>query len=182
MDAHCRWRKDPLWNTRKGFVRSGPTNLGLTRDYTGDFLVTIRDFGKSRLTGILPLKPAAVQGPPGAYDLLRGGLAAERVNASPEQPALFVERPSRIAKLTINRKLEIALTDDAGAPVDLSVAHVEVFDPAGNLVHHYSGNVTLRDGQAGYQIPFALSDPAGAWRIRVRDVISGLTAQVVLNR
>ncbi|MFN7994122.1 MAG: beta-galactosidase [Bryobacteraceae bacterium] len=182
MDAHCRWRKEPLWANRKGFVRSGPVNVGLPRDYAGDFLVTIRDFGKSRLTGILSMKPAAVHAPAGAYDLLRGGLAAERVQASPEQPALFLERPSRIAKLTINRRLDISLTDEAGAPVDLSVVHVEVFDPTGNLSRHYSGNITLRDGQAGYQIPFALSDPAGAWRVRVRDVISGLTAQVVLNR
>jgi hypothetical protein len=49
-------------------------------------------------------------------------------------------------------------------------------------VRHYSGNVTIRDGRAAYQIPFALNDAAGSWRVRARDVVSGLTAEVLLKR
>jgi hypothetical protein len=183
MDAHCRWRKEQLWKDgRKGFERGGPRDLDMKRDFGSEFLVSIRDFGKSRLTGLLPEKAATVRAPAGAYDLLRGGLAKTEVAASPAQPALFIERASRIAKLTIDRQLNLRLTDAAGAGVDLSVVHVDVLDPAGHPVRHYSGNVTIRDGRAAYQIPFALSDAAGRWRVRARDVVSGLSAEVALKR
>lgn len=183
MDGRCHWRKEPLWAAgRKGFERSGPRAVGTAHDFGGEFLVTVRDFGKSRLTGILPKKATTVRAPEGAYDLLRGGLAKAQVEASPDQPALFIERPSRIAKLEIGRDLALRLTDAAGAPVDLSVARVEVFDPSGRLARQYSGNVTIRDGRAAYGIPFAVSDPGGAWRVHARDVVSGLTAEVSISR
>ena len=119
---------------------------------------------------------------PGAYDLLRGGPAKPVVEASPSQPALFVERASKIAKLTIDRNLELRLDDAAGAPVDLSVVRVEVVDPGGQIARHYSGNVTVKDGRAAYRIPFAVNDATGAWRVRARDVLSGLAAEVVVRR
>jgi hypothetical protein len=182
MDERCRWRKETLWaHGRPGYEPSGPRALGLNRDFGGEFLVTIRDFGKSRLTGLLPRKGTVVRAPAGAYDLLRGGLANAQVEASPEQPALFLERESRIAKLTIDRSLNLQLTDEKGAPVDLSVVHVEVVNPAGLVVRYYSGNVTVRDGAAAYRIPFADNDLRGAWRVRARDVVSGLTAEVTLK-
>jgi hypothetical protein len=186
MDARCRWRnasKAALWTAgRKGYEASGPRDLGLKRQFGADFLVTIRDFGKSRLTGVLPKKATTVHAPAGAYDLLRGGLAKAEVAASPSQPALFVERPSKIAKLTIDKNLDLRLMDEAGAPVDLSVIRIEVDDPAGRIARQYSGNVTLKDGRAAYQIPFALSDANGLWRVRARDVVSGLTAEVAVKR
>ena len=183
MDSHCRWRKEQLWRDgRQGFERSGPRDLSMKRDFGGEFLVTIRDFGHSRLMGLLPGKATTVSAPAGAYDLLRGGLTTAQVAASPSQPALFIERASRIAKLSIDQKLNLRLTDEAGAPVDISVVHVEVLDPAGRVVRHYSGNVTIHDGRAAYQIPFALSDAAGSWRVRARDVVSGLSAEVLLKR
>ena len=61
-------------------------------------------------------------------------------------------------------------------PVDLSVVRLEVFDPNGRLVRHYSSNVTVRNGRAEFKIPFALSDTPGDWRVRARDVVSGLVA------
>jgi hypothetical protein len=134
------------------------------------------------LTGVLPKKATTVHAPAGAYDLLRGGLAKAEVAASPSQPALFVERPSKIAKLTIDKNLDLRLMDEAGAPVDLSVIRIEVDDPAGRIARQYSGNVTLKDGRAAYQIPFALSDANGLWRVRARDVVSGLTAEVAVKR
>jgi hypothetical protein len=66
--------------------------------------------------------------------------------------------------------------------VDLSVAHVDVLDPAARVVRHYSGNVTILNGRAVYGIPFALNDASGLWRVRAHDVISGLTAEVTLRR
>jgi len=183
MDAHCRWRKEALWSSgHKGFERSGPRDLGFKRYFGGEFLVTVRDFGKSRLTGLLPKKATTVRVPAGAYDLLRGGLAKATVEVSPSKPALFVERAAKITRLTIDQKLEMRLEEAGSAPVDLSVIHVDVLDPAGRMARHYSGNVTLRDGRASYHIPFAVSDARGAWRVRARDLISGLTAEAVVTR
>ena len=80
------------------------------------------------------------------------------------------------------KQLTRILRDENGAPVDLSVVRVEVFDPAGRLARYYSSNLTVRDGQGSFQIPFAISDAKGAWRVHVRDVISGLTAETVITR
>jgi hypothetical protein len=186
MDARCRWRnanKTALWAAgRKGFEASGPRDLGWKRGFDAGSLVTIRDFGASRLTGVLPKKATTVRAPAGAYDLLRGGLAKAEVEASPSQPALFVERSSKIAKLTIDKNLDLRLMDAAGTPVDLSVIRIEVIDPQGQVSRQYSGNVTVKDGRAAYQIPFALSDANGLWRVRARDIISGLTAEVAVKR
>ena len=62
------------------------------------------------------------------------------------------------------------------------MVRVEVFDPAGKPVRYYSGNATIRDGRAPFPVPFALNDAKGAWRVRARDVISGLTAERTFRR
>jgi hypothetical protein len=186
MDGRCRWRKEPLWaNQPNGFVRSGPRDVGVSHSFGGPNLVTVRDFGSARLTGILPKQAAKIALPKTdsiRYDLLRGGVAADALDAGPDNPALLVERRTRIAKLAIDEHLNIRLEDSAGAPVDLSAVRVEVFDPAGRLVRYYSSNVTVRDGRATFDIPFAMSDASGAWRVRARDAISGLTAERVISR
>ena len=111
-----------------------------------------------------------------------GVAEADLFEASPERPVLLVERATRIARLELSPALAVRLLDEKGAPVERSVVRLEVFDPAGKLVHHYSGNVTVRGGQAGFQIPFALNDAAGRWRVRARDVVSGLTAEQAVRR
>jgi len=186
MDGRCHWRQQPLWNEQtKGFVRSEPRNVGVQHDFGGPYLVTVRDFGQSRLTGVLPEKAARIRltdSKAVSYDLLRGGIAAAELEAGPDKPVLIVERKSRISKLAIDNLLQVTLRDESDAPVDLSVVRLEVFDPAGRLARYYSSNLTVRDGQGQFQIPFAISDAKGAWRVRARDVISGLTAETVITR
>ncbi len=184
MTERCRWRPSAAWRSgRRNLVRtSRPVALGLRRalEAGGESLLTVRHFGTSRLLGLLPRQSVRVKLPPSRgvlYDLLRGGPAANPVEASPERPVLLVERQSRIANLAIDSALRFQLTDERGAPVDRSVIRVEVFDPSGRLVRHYSGNVTIVDGKAGFHIPWALNDPTGGWKLRARDVISGLTAE-----
>jgi hypothetical protein len=186
MDGRCHWRKQPLWNDEtKGFVRSVPRNVDLQHDFGGAYLVTIRDFGQSRLTGVLPEKAARIHfaGTNAvSYDLLRGGIAATDLEAGPDKPALIVERKSIISKMAIDHQLHVTLQDESGGPVDLSVVRLEVFDPDGKQVRYYSSNLTVRDGQGSFQIPFAISDAKGPWRVHARDVISGLTAETVVTR
>ncbi len=188
MDEHCRWRSSPvLGEGHKGILRQppGPIEIKPAFPLPGGPLITIRDFGVSRLIGALPNEPASVRLPSTnavRYDLLRGGLAAQSIEISPENPLLLIERPTRIAKLKITPDLTLQLRDGDGKPVDRSVVRVEVRDPAGKLARHYSANYTIREGTARIDIPFALNDASGAWRIEARDVISGLTAERTLQR
>ncbi|HMJ60512.1 MAG TPA: beta-galactosidase, partial [Bryobacteraceae bacterium] len=186
MDGRCHWRKQTLWDERtKGFMRSGPRNIGVQHDFGGRHLVTVRDFGHSELTGVLPEKPTAIRLPDTKavrYDLLRGGIAATELEAGPDKPVLIVERKSHISKLTIDKDLNVTLRDERDTPVDLSVVRAEVMDPDGRLIRHYSSNLTVRDGEASLQIPFAINDAKGLWRVQARDVISGLTAATFLTR
>jgi hypothetical protein len=187
MDERCHWRKPALFaGERKGLLRQAPGRVPVEPAFPaeGEFLTTVRDFGKSRLIGLLARARTRVRLPESKavrYDLLSGGIAQASYESSPERPVLLIERATRIARLTISPALEIGLADEAGAPVDLSVVRVEVFDPSGKLARHYSGNVTVRDGRAAFHIPFALSDAPGAWRVRARDVVSGLTGERVLD-
>jgi hypothetical protein len=164
MDARCRWRKQALWTAgRKGFEVSGPRDLGLKREFGGEFLVD-----HPRLWQVAADRAAAEEGDDRSSRrraltiCCAAAWRRRKSKASPSQPALFVERPSKIAKLTIDKNLDLRLMDEAGAPVDLSVVRVEVSDPAGRLARQYSGNVTVKDGRAAYQIPFALSDANGS--------------------
>jgi hypothetical protein len=190
MDERCRWRTQPPWTAaRNGILRQGPADLGIRKPVTaaGDALTTVRRFGRSTLLGILPAAacriPAASFARPGhtVYDLLRGGVAAPELEASPSQPVLLIQRESKIARLEIGASLDIRLNDDKGAPVDRSVIHVEAYSPEGVRVPWYASNVLLENGAAQARIPFALSDARGEWRINARDVVSGLTAERLLR-
>ena len=187
MDERCRWRRPALWTQApKGLLRQppGPVPVPPAFPVEGEFLTTVRDFGVSRLIGLLPRERTTVRLPAARgvrYDLYRGGLAEAAYECSPDRPVLLLERPARIARLTLSPELAVRLTDENGAPVDRSVVRLEVFDPAGKPARHYSGNVTVRDGRAVFHIPFALSDAAGSWRVRARDVVSGLTAEQVVQ-
>ena len=189
MDERCHLRRDQPWTgERANLLRGEPRDVNVQpafRPAEGDYLVTVRDFGTSRLIGALSREARSVELPRTdrvRYDLLRGAPAAERVETSAGSPILLLERSTRIAKLELTPELSLRLTDERGAPVDMSVVRLEVFDPAGKLVRHYTGNRTLRDGTASFEIPFALNDAGGAWRVRARDAISGLTAERVLMR
>lgn len=188
MDERCHWRTTPLFaGEHKGILRQapGPINVKPAFPLPGRYLTTVREFGESRLIGALPAEPASVDLPASRairYDLLRGGLAGHKIDVSPANPLLLIERSSRISKLEITPELAVVLGDENGEPVDLSVVHAEVFDPAGKLIRPYCGNYTIREGTARIEIPFALNDSSGTWRVRVRDVISGLTAERRIRR
>jgi len=188
MDERCHWRKDAVWQSEtRGFVRRGPGDIDIPTSFaaSGEFLRTIRGLGQSRLIGLLPKEGVQVELPPlqgVRYDLIHGGVAATKLAVSPEEPAILVERTTRIAKLSLDKQLRISLVDERGGPVDRSVVRLQVFDPAGKLVRYYSSNLTVIDGWAEFAIPFALNDSKGNWKVQARDVISGLTAEQIVRR
>jgi hypothetical protein len=72
--------------------------------------------------------------------------------------------------------------DELDGPVDRSAVSMQVFDPSGKSVRYYSSNLTVPDGKAEFAIPFALNDAKGNWKVRARDVISGLIAEQIIRR
>src|SRR5262249_12730908 len=59
---------------------------------------------------------------------------------------------------------EFFIHSDSLAAID--VIHLDVVDPEGATVAHYSGNLSVIQGGASRLIPFALNDKPGVWTIR----------------
>jgi len=74
----------------------------------------------------------------------------------------------------------ISLNKRSGITAD-HVVNIEVFDP--NMKKHalYSGNCVCGDKGGVYDFTLALNDPAGTWRVKARDVISGKIFMCDLN-
>jgi hypothetical protein len=64
---------------------------------------------------------------------------------------------------------------------DRHVLHVEVIGPDGLARPHHARNLECSAGHATATVPTALNDAPGPWRIKVRDVISGLRAEAAFN-
>jgi hypothetical protein len=69
-------------------------------------------------------------------------------------------------------------SDAAGAS---DVIHLDVIDPEGSTVAHYSGNLSVTRGEASKLLPFAFNDKPGIWTIRARDLLNGATATAELK-
>ena len=65
---------------------------------------------------------------------------------------------------------------------DCDYVRFTVFDPSGREVKEYAANVTVKNGKASFTVPFALSDAAGVWQVKIREVISGKVIEVKINR
>jgi len=87
-------------------------------------------------------------------------------------PELRFSVPSRIARGDTGH---LSLAPTAESPAATHVYHVEVLDPTGRLLPHYSGNAIAPGGRAAWRLPLAHNDPAGRWQVRLRDLLSGQT-------
>jgi hypothetical protein len=74
-------------------------------------------------------------------------------------------------------KISIAYT----TPVDGAV-RVEVFRPDGTEAWCYAKNVLVKGGRAAYEIPFALSDPKGTWKVRITSIFGNVHRECTLTR
>ena len=84
-------------------------------------------------------------------------------------PALAVAAPAKIAR---GATAHIAIRFDA-TPAAMHIVHLDVTDPDGKGVPHYSGNLRVPQGRAEWPLPLAFNDAAGKWSVRVKDVLSG---------
>jgi len=115
----------------------------------------------------------------GATAKLQAGDAALAVLLPYEVSRIAIEVPTSI---DAGRRLNIrAAIKTKGALPGEHVLRVTCFGPRGEPLPHYSRSVFAPAGSGSTWIPLAFNDPPGAYRIVVRDVLSGVESQVSVN-
>jgi hypothetical protein len=81
------------------------------------------------------------------------------------------------ARLGGNAEFQIRTASSAA----VDVVGLDVIDPEGNIVPHYSGNLLVPQGVVSKLLPLAFNDQPGVWSIRVRDLLGGGSEVVKLQ-
>lgn len=97
---------------------------------------------------------------------------------SAPSPPLIVKSLDRTS---LGKTVEIRVSRLGESLYPDRVFHVDVIDPRGRLVPEYGGNLLAANGTAELQIPIALNDPTGIWKIEFRDAGDGQTAKLALE-
>jgi hypothetical protein len=82
----------------------------------------------------------------------------------------------RGARLGANAEISVS----SGSAAALNVIHLDVIDPEGKTVTHYSGNLMMTGGGTTTLLPFAVNDKPGVWTIRATNLLGGATATTEL--
>jgi hypothetical protein len=69
----------------------------------------------------------------------------------------------------------------SNSPAEQGVIHLDVTDPEGGTIAHYSENLAVDGGETTKILPFALNDKTGVWKLRATDLPSGGTATAELQ-
>jgi len=99
------------------------------------------------------------------------------VTIDPYEPTIFA------VSLEAQPDLRVTAPASASRGANVTIAidgehivHLDVEDPQGKTIPHYSGNfIALKF------LPLAYNDPAGAWKIKVRDTLTGQTKTIPLQ-
>jgi hypothetical protein len=67
------------------------------------------------------------------------------------------------------------------SPAARGVIHLDVIDPDGSTIAHYSGNLLTAEGLAADALPLAFNDKTGVWKLQATDLPSGGTATAELQ-
>lgn len=112
-----------------------------------------------------------------------GEIRETEVTLAPGEAACFAVLPYRVTGLQVTgegargpRRLRATVL--AGGEVGPHVLHVSVTDPEGNPAPAYARNLSAPGGVAELHIPLAANDAPGTWTVRVRDALSGASAEV----
>jgi len=133
----------------------------------------------------------ALPHPLNAYDLRTGRRLGNTdrmaLELGPVEPVLLTlsEKPLAPPSISGPRNTRLGSTAEflirSDSPAAVDVVHLDVIDPEGTTVEHYSGNLLVIQGSASKLLPFAFNDKPGTWTIRARDLLSGATVRVELK-
>ncbi|MBN1676152.1 MAG: beta-galactosidase trimerization domain-containing protein [Kiritimatiellae bacterium] len=135
-------------------------------------------------------------GPPRhVYDMLAGKYHG-KVTQAPSMKSgnyadLFALLPYKVTGMSVTPAAQrakpgqrvpiaVALATEGGSP-SRHAARVTVTSPKGEEVNCYSMNLALPAGKGTFDLPFALNDLPGTWRVDVRDVVTGTTGTTTLE-
>jgi len=172
------------------------TRLGLTDDDTGAAIVNANIYARSDRAG----NPLWCVLSPGddktrtvrfsfpaeawTYDLVSGRACGKvkslQLPLGKGTPYALAQFPKeiRLAPLAVaDATVSVAYT----VPVD-GVVRLAVFRPDGTEAECYAKNLLLTGGRAAHEIPFALSDPKGKWKVRATSIFGGETREIDLVR
>jgi hypothetical protein len=88
-------------------------------------------------------------------------------------PSIIGPRAAHLGEM-----LEYRIAPGAGGR---GVLHLDVVGPEGATIADYSGNVFADHAGAVRVLPLAFNDKTGAWKIQMRDLLSGATATAELQ-
>lgn len=95
---------------------------------------------------------------------------------------LYALLPYRVTAVNLTPQgKRVSVTIEATGSTGDHWLRVDVDRPDGTRAANYGGDVRAPGGEADVHIPFALNDPPGAWRIRVRDVATGVSASCSID-
>jgi hypothetical protein len=161
----------------------------LYRDGDNAYLALMRDI----LVRGLPAEQFQVTlaEPAYVYDLRAGKLLVPgrqsrwSVRLDRGYPAVYALLPYRVAELEAFAPGQAKPGDTVGVRariVPLDVFRLDVCPPGADTPHRqYSQNILAERGQGRAEIPFALNDPQGSWRLVFRDVATGTVTTRVLE-
>ncbi|HOX05408.1 MAG TPA: beta-galactosidase [Planctomycetota bacterium] len=99
----------------------------------------------------------------------------------PYRVTALTARPLGPARTRSTARVEVLLGSAPAAAAGRHVVRVDVYDPRGRWCGHYSKNVVTAGGRGELEIPFAESDRPGAWRLELRDAVTGRRAAARLR-
>ncbi|MCF7855358.1 MAG: beta-galactosidase [Candidatus Pacebacteria bacterium] len=98
-------------------------------------------------------------------------------------PACFACLPYKVGKVTVDgaekvsrgetASFTVAVNAPEGSPVCNHVVFCRITDPAGDERSYFSQTLYCSNGKGELRIPIAFNDPAGHWKLEIREVVSG---------
>jgi hypothetical protein len=145
----------------------------------------LRDFGPSADPSNREPVVMALPQAENAYDLRVGRHLGTTdrlaIELDPVEPALLALSEKPLGRPSVSGPRHARLGGDAeflirsGTPAAVDVVHLDVVDPAGNTLAHYSGNLLVPETGVWKLLPLAFNDQPGIWTIRARDLLGGGT-------
>ena len=119
--------------------------------------------------------------------LAKGKVSEWDVTIARGWPLVYSLLPYQVTGLTVTGQESVALGGTAevrgnlktgGPAAGFHVVRMNVYAPGAKEAHRqYSRNLPGAGGVSTGRISFALNDPRGEWRVELRDVATGVTAQ-----
>ena len=170
---------------------------GSAGEQIGGCATYLFNLGSTRLLGLVPDKKVdrprkirlSFDGPGAIYDVRRKTLVGQGTQwetiIQPGVPGLFAIVEEPVEGIDIGSADSVRPGDELllqftirGGRELRSVARIDVRDPSGKRIAHYSGNEDIIQGKGSVRFRTALNDPRGVWRVVVAEVISGKRAEV----